>query len=197
MLPHRISPRVSNARRGPDVICRKIHPVLGTTVTLVGVKPRKHVPPAAGLCWEDCLHGMVLLALGMVVGGRIMRDYLCSRELLVDGSDKDRVTVYVGKPERKSEREFACPFQLVGVGEPILNYGRGVDCLQALTMALEGIRVALENTGRTYSWAGGETGDHGFRQLVPSFYGLGFSKHIERIIENEIRLFAENAIPKP
>jgi len=28
------------------VICRKIDPVLGATVALVGVKPRKRVPPA-------------------------------------------------------------------------------------------------------------------------------------------------------
>jgi hypothetical protein len=64
---------------------------------------------------------------------------------------------------------------------------------QALIVALEGIRANLEGSGKSFTWIGGEKGEHGFPRFVPSFYGIDFSKRVDELIESEIRRFAERA----
>jgi len=123
-----------------------------------------------------------------------MSEFLCVRELKNETSDnRDIVTVSIGKPERRNEGEFLCPFQVVGLENSDLQYAYGVDCFQALIMALEGIRAILEKSGKSLTWIGGQKGDHGFPGFVPSFYGLDFSRHLHGVIANEIKRFTEKA----
>lgn len=120
-----------------------------------------------------------------------MEDVLCVRELRNDTDDsKETVKVAIGKPERKSENEFVCPFQVTGLETSETQYAYGVDCFQALIMALEGIRTKLEKSGMSLTWIGGQTGEHGFPRFVPSFYGPDFSRHVNELIEGEILRFA-------
>lgn len=121
-----------------------------------------------------------------------MDEFLCVRELSNETPDgKKTVRVAIGRPEKRHESEFACPFQVIGLENSELQYAYGVDCFQALIMALEGIRANLEKSGKSLTWIGGEKGEHGFPRFVPFFYGIDFSRHLDELIVSEIRLFTE------
>jgi uncharacterized protein DUF6968 len=55
------------------------------------------------------------------------------------------VRVAMGKPERFEESDaLYCPFQILGLGNPAPKYAVGADAIQAITLALDMIRVELE-----------------------------------------------------
>jgi hypothetical protein len=51
----------------------------------------------------------------------------------------------------------------------------------------------LAKGGKTFTWRGGEKGEHGIQRFVPQVFGAGFSNHLEQVIEHELALFAEKA----
>lgn len=77
-----------------------------------------------------------------------------------------------------------CPFQIAGIGRSRVEHAFGLDAIQALQIALQGIRVQLEGHAKGATWEGGEQGDPGFPQVVPAF-GLAFDRHMSRIIARE------------
>jgi len=89
----------------------------------------------------------------------------------------------------KSGKDWECPFRIGGLGTRGIQYGYGVDAIQALTSALEGIRVTLERSGKRLSWIGGNPGDPGFERPVPSALGLKFSQRLNRMIDREVAQF--------
>lgn len=115
------------------------------------------------------------------------------RELREIGSRQKVVTVRLGKPRKVRGGDWACPYQISGLGRAKVHYAYGVDALQALILAIEGIRTALEKTGRRLSWVGGEPGDTGFPRFVPTFFGLDFSKRLNKFLDQEVRRFARRA----
>lgn len=119
--------------------------------------------------------------LGLIVGVRQLREV---------GSRSKVVTVTLGRPRRASSGDWACPYHVSGLGMRGIRYGRGFDAIQALLLAIEGIRSALESSGRRLSWMGGEPGDTGFTRFVPTFFGLEFSKRLESVIDREVNRFA-------
>jgi hypothetical protein len=62
----------------------------------------------------------------------------------------------------------------------------GVDSVQALTLALDAVRGALEGAGVRCHWVGGERGDTGFPRYVPTFFGLVLARRINRLIDREL-----------
>lgn len=120
--------------------------------------------------------------------GRPFGPIIAVRQLSDAGSRK--VTVSLGKPRRmKRGEDWECPFQIKGLGGSAAKYGYGVDAIQALTTALEGIRVTLERSGKRLSWIGGNPGDPGFERPVPSALGVDFSRRLNRIIDREVARF--------
>lgn len=111
------------------------------------------------------------------------------RQLHGEGRRPKVVTVKLGKPRRSKEIDWECPFSITGLGIRGIQYGRGVDAVQALSMALEGARVLLERSGARLSWSAGQPGDTGFYRFVPKFFGPKFSKRLERIIDREVERF--------
>jgi len=99
------------------------------------------------------------------------------------------VTVKLGKPRKSKEIDWECPFSITGLGIRGIQHGRGVDAIQALYMALEGVRVQLERSGVRLSWSGGRAGDAGFYRFVPKFFGPKFSKRLDQIIDREVERF--------
>src|SRR5258706_7320787 len=100
---------------------------------------------------------------------------------LLSRAGSQKVTVSLGKPRRmKSGQDWECPFRIAGLGARGIQYGYGVDALQALTTALEGIRVTLERSGKRMSWIGGYPGDPGFERPIPSVLGLAVSRRLHR-----------------
>ena len=61
----------------------------------------------------------------------------------------------------------------------------GVDALQALIQAIEGLRVALEKTGRNFFWLDQEQGV-GIPLYVPMFQGKRFEERVRLAIEREM-----------
>ncbi len=94
------------------------------------------------------------------------------------------VTVTLGNPRKRKDDDWECPFHITGRA---IQHGYGVDAIQALTTALEGIRVILEQGGQQYSWLGGDY--TGFDRLVTSSFGTKFTARLNRIIDREIERF--------
>ena len=71
--------------------------------------------------------------------------------------------------------------------------GHGLDSIQALLMAMDGIRTRLEQSGKSLTWEGGDSGDTGFARFVPTAFGLTFAKRINLMIDKEVLRFARSA----
>jgi hypothetical protein len=109
------------------------------------------------------------------------------RQLVTKAGKSERATIVrLGKPRKRKDGDWECPFHITGLG---VNHGYGVDGIQALTTALEGIRVLLERNGLALSWLGGEIGNTGFNRLVPTSFGAKFMSRLDRIIDQEIASF--------
>ncbi|MGH7267313.1 MAG: DUF6968 family protein [Candidatus Rokuibacteriota bacterium] len=114
---------------------------------------------------------------GAVVGARRLRRPGSRRTVLVR----------VGMP-RRSGRDWVVPFQLRGLAPSRIRYSYGVDALQALMLAFEGIRVTLETRGKALTWLG-EPGESGFYRFVPDLGIPPVRRRPEKAIDREMRAF--------
>jgi hypothetical protein len=118
--------------------------------------------------------------------------WIASRTLK-DAETGATLVVSLGVPQQVTPEEWTCAFHIDGIPPDEDQQSHGVDGLQALVMAIEGIRVTLARSGRSLTWEGGEPGDHGIPQIVPHAFGLVVSRHLERLLEEELRFFGELA----
>jgi hypothetical protein len=116
-----------------------------------------------------------------------LKDVVATRRLR-DLKSGEELIVRIGRP-RKRNGNWECPFHVGGTPTSGVELGHGVDALQALIQALDGIRSGLAGKNRM-EWIGGEPGDAGIPRFVPMFYGRDFAARIERLIDNEISRFA-------
>ena len=63
--------------------------------------------------------------------------------------------------------DWACPFRVDGLGEPITGQAHGIDALQALQLVSAAIRGALEHAGVPLRWHDAD------------FWQAGFPRHVE------------------
>jgi hypothetical protein len=75
-----------------------------------------------------------------------------------------------------------------GLGKPQIQNIGGADALQALLLAIEGVRVALEKSGDRYIWLDidPEVGS-GIPRYIPTDYGRQFEARINLVIEREAK----------
>jgi hypothetical protein len=111
---------------------------------------------------------------------------LGQRKLVRAGSRGGGAVVLLGRPSKRKDGDWECPFRITTLRNSRTQYGYGVDSIQALTTALEGIRVTLEGSRERLTWIGGEPGDHGFERLVTTSFGRTFTKRLNRLIDREI-----------
>ena len=111
---------------------------------------------------------------------------IAERRLVSRGNARVRVRVSLGQP-RPSKGDWECPFDIRGQGVSILEFGYGVDSMQALTTAVEGIRVLLnENFGSLVWEDGGVLVDHsGFQRQIPLLSGA-FTRRLDRLVDREL-----------
>lgn len=119
----------------------------------------------------------------MIIGARDLRE--------VESSNLIRVKV--GKPRKARAGDWVCPFYITGLGGPAKYSAYGIDAIQALQMAFEGIRTELHKSGKQMTWVGGEPGDTGFARLLPTAFGPEFSQRLEQLLDQEIAQFAQTA----
>ena len=108
------------------------------------------------------------------------------RLVTLDGQGM-RVLVSLGKP-RWNGREWECPFRVRARGVSDVEFGYGVDSVQALTTALDGIRALLDQKFGALAWEGFLPDDSGFQRQIPiTPFGGAFSRRLERLVDREYR----------
>jgi hypothetical protein len=117
---------------------------------------------------------------------RTKRQWLATRVLRDPANPAIEVEVQLGTPEQLEDGNFRCPFRLTGLNQGETAYAGGIDALQALVNALDGIATQLRESGRGLTWMGGEPG---LRRQVPIFLGPELADAIESVIEGKIDSF--------
>ena len=119
---------------------------------------------------------------------------LAERELAEQVSGKV-VRVSLGAPRPGTEgAEWECPFRIHGAGISRVEFGYGIDSMQAITDALQGIRVRLDESGLALGWKVGPgrqdiwRDETGFARSIPMVLGAALSRRLERLFFREIRL---------
>lgn len=106
------------------------------------------------------------------------------RRLEFRDAPRKKLVVTLGKPRRtKGRPDWECPFRIKGPGVARLEFGYGVDALQALTTALEGIRYLLDEIGKPLAWSGVLPDHTGFQRMIPMLPGI--SEQLERSLDRE------------
>jgi hypothetical protein len=109
---------------------------------------------------------------------------IAKRRLVFPNDEGKRVRVSLGKP-RWNGREWECPFRMRGAGVSEMEFGYGIDSMQALTTALEGIRFVLDEKFGALSWEGVFPDDSGFQRMIPMLGG-SLSRRLERLVDREL-----------
>lgn len=119
---------------------------------------------------------------------------LAERRLAEQTSGKV-VRVSLGAPRPGTEgAEWECPFRIHGAGISRVEFGYGIDSMQAITDALQGIRVRLDESGLALGWKVGPGrqdiwhDETGFARSIPMVLGAALSRRLERLFFREIRL---------
>jgi hypothetical protein len=100
-------------------------------------------------------------------------------------SDRVPIIARLGFP-RPTEREdeWECSFQICGSGDSRVQVARGVDGLQALTIAVSAIRQWLDNESDVTST---ETPyEMVFPRYVPFAHGLEYHRQLCRLLDEQI-----------
>lgn len=125
---------------------------------------------------------LVLLALWR----RLMKPI--AERPLVDTETGDTVFVRFFEPV-KQDLDWVCTYQVKEL--EIEGEGHGVDSLQALIIAIELARQALERCGRSLTWYDHEPGDIGIPKSVPTIADRAEQLRINKWIDDEINRWSE------
>jgi hypothetical protein len=96
--------------------------------------------------------------------------------------------VSLGKP-RWNKREWECPFRISGAGVCELEFGYGLDSMQALTTALEEIRGVLDEKFGSVAWEDVLPDHSGFQRQIPITFGRESSRQFERLVDSECNTY--------
>jgi hypothetical protein len=112
---------------------------------------------------------------------------IAERTLLHRDDPRRVVKVSIGAPRPRRGRidEWECPFRITGAGVRRLEYGIGLDAMQALIDALAGIRHVLDQTGVPAVWPTPDAPDTGFPKSIPIMRGA-LTTRLERLVDREL-----------
>jgi hypothetical protein len=114
--------------------------------------------------------------LGRVIARRTLTE--------ITPDEMREVVVTIGAPRRCPDGHWKCPFLIKGRAPSRIQNAGGVDGLQALLSAVEGVWANLERTGNRFQWLSPQSGS-GIPRQVPMGYGRHFEERINRAIERE------------
>lgn len=105
------------------------------------------------------------------------------------------LTAILYRPSKMSPpaKDWLAEYVIKGLPQDILGRAFGVDGMQALFLAAQGLRIKLESLNAPVSWLGGEQGSTGIHREIPWSYGLSFSKRAEKIVEKEAARFVRES----
>jgi hypothetical protein len=113
--------------------------------------------------------------LGQVVARRVLTEYT--------GDLIRTIVVSIGAPRPHPKGDWECPFTIEGRGESRVERAIGADALQALLIAVEGIRIALDQTGSRFEWL--NASGAWIPRQVPTGQGKRFEERVNQFIERE------------
>lgn len=128
---------------------------------------------------------------------RTPRRAFAERTLVRADDPTKSLTVRVFAPERVAPDEWSCAIS-VAAGTTNLAERRvfGIDGLQALALAIEALRLDVEDQAGAWTWAGGAPGDPGLPRVVASPFGREFSARLNRQIDAAIDRHAKSRTGK-
>lgn len=96
------------------------------------------------------------------------------------------VHVRVGAPVHVGDGwDWACPYRIEGLGQPVVGRAFGIDALQALQLVSSAIRGDLERSGEPLTW------------LDATFWQAGFPTSVQVLgapeLEDEVLRYVEDA----
>jgi hypothetical protein len=115
----------------------------------------------------------------------------------------NEVIAVIYEPVETPPDDWKCEFRISGLPQEVAEHARGMDSLQALLVAAQGVRAHLEAVDDAFTWSGGEAGVLGIPRPIPDAYGLEVEKHLEKLVNDEVTRLAEErrrsrrANPKP
>ncbi|MGC2528716.1 MAG: hypothetical protein WA639_13275 [Candidatus Acidiferrum sp.] len=115
------------------------------------------------------------IKLGPVIARRVLTEYT--------GDMIRKVAVSIGAPRPWPKSDWVCPFVIEGREKPQVERAFGVDALQALLLAVEGIRVRLDQTGSRFEWL--DPSGPWIPRLVPTGLGKRFEQRVSQFIDRE------------
>jgi hypothetical protein len=120
-------------------------------------------------------------------------NWICTRTfVLKEGKSQRKVIGKIGQPMRRG-KTWVCPITVSGIGLKGRIDAVGEDQMQALVLALEGMRTVLLKNNAEWRWVYGEKGDLGIPRSVPTGFGIEFAHRIESMIDDEVAKFAAAA----
>jgi hypothetical protein len=124
--------------------------------------------------------------LGTVIANRELTDHHTGQPVLVS----------IGTPQFIGDGwDWACPYVITGLGEPIHGHAHGIDALQALQLVSAAIRSDLEQSGATLSFLEQSDWQSAFPAAIPNLGSAELRAHIETLIEQEqARWLAEQGV---
>jgi hypothetical protein len=119
---------------------------------------------------------------------------ILAERLLGEPGSAKVVRVSLGTPRPGADGvDWECPFRLHGAGISRVEFGYGIDSMQALMTALDGIRWLIDESGLALGWKVG-AGRHdiwdeetGFARSISIGFGTAFRKRMERLIDRELQ----------
>jgi hypothetical protein len=97
-----------------------------------------------------------------------------------------QVLATVFEPVMTRPDEWSCAFAITGLAREVTAEARGVDGLQALMLASQGIRFHLEASGEALTWVDGEPGEYGIPRPIPDSYGVEIERHLTKLVGDEV-----------
>lgn len=114
--------------------------------------------------------------------------------ILVDSATGKRTLVTLEAPISDSDGVWQCSYWIAEDGATAeVKRACGSDALQALSLALEGVRIALRDRGGKLSWLGQQPGMTGFHR-VPALFGFDLVEKIEAMIDAEVDKYVREGL---
>ncbi len=115
---------------------------------------------------------------------------VASRTLTEEGRPANRIEIVLGVP-RRFGADWECPFTIRGLEGASVQTIAGSDSFQALQLAIQALRVRLEEIGRRFLWSPSYPSfGSGIAQELPSGLGTGFERRARRFVEREVKVWA-------
>ena len=108
--------------------------------------------------------------------------------------DGRTVTVSIFEAVQTRPAEWASAFRISGLAQEVNESGRGIDSLQTLMMAIEGVRFYIERSGERLTWEDQEHGYLGLPRSIPDTFGVEVERRLVKMVNDEVtRLVAEKS----